>query len=106
MGRQGGGPGSAGGIGGQGFGQQYQYQAQMDPEELFRKIFGSQGFGGFGGGGFSSHGAQDFESSFDGFSPASEMVMQLTFQEAARGVNKEIELNVKETCNHCNGTGA
>lgn len=39
----------------------------MDPEELFRRIFGSAGMGGFG---FSS---QDFEESMHGFAPASEV---------------------------------
>ena len=32
--------------------------------------------------------------------------MNLTFQEAARGANKEIVLNVKETCPACRGTKA
>lgn len=39
----------------------------MDPEELFRKIFGNAGFGGFG---FSN---QDFEESMSGFAPATEV---------------------------------
>ena len=42
----------------------------MDPEELFRRIFGSQGFGGFGG--FSNQ-RQDYEESMHGFAPASEV---------------------------------
>lgn len=40
----------------------------MDPEELFRKIFGSGGLGGFGN--FSQ---RDYEESMDGFAPASEV---------------------------------
>ncbi|XP_012936716.1 dnaJ homolog subfamily A member 3, mitochondrial [Aplysia californica] len=84
----------------QGFHGFENFQSQMDPEELFRKIFGSAGLGGFG---FSN---QDFEGSMDGFAPASELMMDLTFQEAARGVNKEITLNVKDTCPKCNGSGA
>uniref|UniRef100_A0A0B6ZIV2 CR-type domain-containing protein n=2 Tax=Arion vulgaris TaxID=1028688 RepID=A0A0B6ZIV2_9EUPU len=84
----------------QGFSGFENFQSQMDPEELFRKIFGSAGMGGFG---FSN---QDFEESLHGFAPASEMVMDLTFQEAARGVNKEININVKDTCPKCRGNGA
>ncbi|KAH9488161.1 Protein tumorous imaginal discs, mitochondrial [Bulinus truncatus] len=84
----------------QGFSGFENFQSQMDPEELFRKIFGNAGFGGFG---FSN---QDFEESMSGFAPASEIMMDLTFQEAARGVNKEINLNIKDTCPKCNGSGS
>ncbi|XP_059157203.1 protein tumorous imaginal discs, mitochondrial-like isoform X2 [Physella acuta] len=84
----------------QGFSGFENFQSTMDPEELFRKIFGNAGFGGFG---FSN---QDYEGSNSGFAPASEMYMDLTFQEAARGVNKEINLNVKETCPKCRGSGS
>jgi len=68
------------------------FQAHVDPEELFRKIFGefSRGFRNSGRGGF-----QDI---FEDFSPfgfgfgAQETVVNLTFQQAARGVTKEIEI--------------
>lgn len=33
-------------------------------------------------------------------------MMDLTFQEAARGVNKDIRVNVKDTCGKCNGKKA
>ncbi|KAK6976872.1 protein tumorous imaginal discs mitochondrial-like isoform X1 [Biomphalaria glabrata] len=84
----------------QGFSGFENFQSQMDPEELFRKIFGNAGFGGFG---FSN---QDFEESMSGFAPATEIMMDLTFQEAARGVNKEISLNIKDTCPKCGGSGS
>jgi len=91
------------------------FHGNVDPEELFRKIFGDAGLGGF-------RTFTDFEESKFGFAPASEMIMDLTFQEAARGANKEISVNAKETCpkcrgnkcepgtkpqrcHHCNGTG-
>ncbi len=32
--------------------------------------------------------------------------MKLTFQQAARGVNKEVHLNVTDTCPKCQGTKA
>lgn len=86
----------------QGFSGFENFQSQMDPEELFRRIFGSGGFGGFG---FPNQG-QDYEESMHGFAPASEVLLDLTFQEAARGVNKEIALNVKDTCPKCRGSGA
>lgn len=33
-------------------------------------------------------------------------MVDLTFQEAARGVNKQIHLNVKDVCPKCGGNGA
>jgi DnaJ family protein A protein 3 len=35
-----------------------------------------------------------------------QMMMDLTFQEAARGANKEVNVNVKETCPKCRGSKA
>ena len=35
-----------------------------------------------------------------------QVLLDLSFQEAARGVNKEIALNVKDTCPKCRGSGA
>ncbi|KAL8605330.1 hypothetical protein ACOMHN_031269 [Nucella lapillus] len=94
------------------------FHGSIDPEELFRKIFGDAGLGGFAN-------FTDFEESKFGFAPASEarygyscqkvtqddtfvfqMVLNLTFQEAARGTNKEIHVNVKDTCPKCRGTKA
>lgn len=79
----------------QGFSQNWQYRSTVDPEELFRKIFGSQGFkaGGF----------EDFAESQFGFGGAREVQMNLTFAQAARGVNKEIDINVVDTCPKCSG---
>lgn len=97
MGRQGGGgfrPGA--GFGPQGFSQNWQYRSTIDPEELFRKIFGDAGFkaGGF----------EDFSESQYGFGAAQEVVMNLTFAQAARGVNKDIDVNVVDTCLKCHGS--
>lgn len=33
-----------------------------------------------------------------------QVLMNLTFQEAARGVNKDVIVNVVDTCQVCNGT--
>ncbi|XP_064636963.1 protein tumorous imaginal discs, mitochondrial-like [Lineus longissimus] len=91
----------AGGFG-QGGGFQGGFHAKMDPEELFRQIFGD----GFGKGGFQTGNFEDFSESNFGFAPASEVILNLTFQEAARGVNKNINLNVKDTCPKCQGSRA
>ncbi|XP_069131155.1 dnaJ homolog subfamily A member 3, mitochondrial-like isoform X2 [Argopecten irradians] len=97
--------GAAGGHPGAGFGQggqQYggfQGFSASDPEELFRNIFGD-----IFGKGFS--GNTDYEESKYGFAPASEVMMDLTFLEAVRGCNKQIHLNVTDTCPRCNGRKA
>ncbi|XP_064607714.1 protein tumorous imaginal discs, mitochondrial-like isoform X3 [Liolophura sinensis] len=77
------------------------FHSTIDPEELFRKIFGDRGFNMSG---FSED--QDYAESKFGFAPASEIMMDLTFQEAARGVNKEINVNVKDICPKCDGKKA
>ncbi|XP_060082619.1 dnaJ homolog subfamily A member 3, mitochondrial-like [Ylistrum balloti] len=95
--------GSAGGGGahpGAGFGQGgFQDFSGTNPEELFRNIFGD-----IFGKGFS--GNNDYEESKYGFAPASEVLMDLTFLEAVRGCNKQIHLNVTDTCPRCNGRKA
>lgn len=62
-----------GGMGGgghsqgpQGFSQQWQYQSTIDPEELFRKIFGEAGFG-------KTSPFDDFAESSYGFGEAQEV---------------------------------
>ncbi|XP_051571088.1 dnaJ heat shock protein family (Hsp40) member A3a [Myxocyprinus asiaticus] len=88
--------GSAGFDAGQaGAGHQHYWSggASIDPEELFRKIFGEfSGAQGFG----------DFNAIFD---QPQEYVMELTFAQAAKGVNKEIMVNIEGTCQRCDGRG-
>ncbi|XP_026772056.2 dnaJ heat shock protein family (Hsp40) member A3a [Pangasianodon hypophthalmus] len=73
--------------------QQYWSGARVDPEELFRKIFGEfSGARGFG----------DFNGIFD---QPQEYVMELTFAQAAKGVNKEITVNIEAACQRCDGKG-
>uniref|UniRef100_A0A182WIP0 DnaJ homolog l(2)tid, mitochondrial n=1 Tax=Anopheles minimus TaxID=112268 RepID=A0A182WIP0_9DIPT len=93
MGRSGGGPGA--GAGPQGFSQNWQFRSTIDPEELFRKIFGDGGF---------QSGFDDFSDSKFGFGGAQEVMMNLTFAQAARGVNKDIDVNVIDTCPKCTGS--
>uniref|UniRef100_A0AAR2J6Y9 DnaJ homolog subfamily A member 3, mitochondrial n=2 Tax=Pygocentrus nattereri TaxID=42514 RepID=A0AAR2J6Y9_PYGNA len=86
--------GSAGPSAGAAGQQQYwRGGATVDPEELFRKIFGE-----FAGG----RGFGDFTSIFD---QPPEYVMELTFTQAAKGVNKEITVNLEDSCPRCDGKG-
>lgn len=94
MGRQGG--GGFAGHGPQGFAQNWQFRSTIDPEELFRKIFGE--------GNFRSNSFDDFAESQFGFGRSQEVVMDLSFAQAARGVNKDISVNVVDTCPKCGGS--
>ncbi|RZC40502.1 tumorous imaginal discs, mitochondrial [Asbolus verrucosus] len=94
--------GGMGGGGGprashQGFAEHWQYQSSIDPEELFRKIFGEAGFG-------KTSGFEDFAESTYGFGQAQEVVIKLSFTQAARGTNKDITVNIVDTCPKCKGT--
>lgn len=93
--------GSTGGpnFGGQGASGFQGFHSTMDPEELFRKIFGDFGFGQF------NSKSQDFEFAETdfGFGASQEVVLNITFQEAARGAEKEVKINVYDTCPKCLG---
>ncbi|XP_062610317.1 protein tumorous imaginal discs, mitochondrial-like isoform X1 [Saccostrea cucullata] len=99
------GPQSAGGGPGfQGFGGAYGgqggFRTHVDPEELFRNIFGDNfKFGNFGE-------SEDYESSQFGFGQASEVYLDLSFEEAARGINKQMKMNVVDECPKCMGRRA
>uniref|UniRef100_A0A8C2HVP1 DnaJ homolog subfamily A member 3, mitochondrial n=1 Tax=Cyprinus carpio TaxID=7962 RepID=A0A8C2HVP1_CYPCA len=88
--------GSAGfdaGQAGAGHQQYWSGGSSIDPEELFRKIFGEfSGARGFG----------DFNAIFD---QPQEYVMELTFAQAAKGVNKEMTVHIEDTCQRCGGRG-
>jgi len=94
------GAGGMGGADGQRFSQGWQFRSTIDPEELFRKIFGDAGFRR---GGFGSE-FEDFAESNFGFGAAQEVIMNLTFTQAAVGVNKDIHVNVVDTCPKCRGS--
>jgi len=75
-----------------------------DPFDIFREVFGGSGFGGaifetfFGGAGTRAedrHRGSDLR--YD---------MEITLEEAAFGVEKEIEIEKLGTCDECDGTGA
>ncbi|GAB1299960.1 DnaJ homolog subfamily A member 3, mitochondrial [Apodemus speciosus] len=67
----------------------------VDPEELFRKIFGE----------FSSSPFGDFQNVFDQPQEGFSYIMELTFNQAAKGVNKEFTVNIMDTCERCDGKG-
>lgn len=67
----------------------------------FSDIFGDI-FGDFFGGGRSSRGRNNGPMKGANLHTS----VRLTFEEAVFGCKKEIELNVKETCKTCNGSGA
>ncbi|XP_034449531.1 dnaJ heat shock protein family (Hsp40) member A3a isoform X1 [Hippoglossus hippoglossus] len=88
--------GSAGFDTGQAGGGHHYWSGQassVDPEELFRKIFGE-----FSGG----RGFGDFNAMFD---QPQEYIMELTFTQAAKGVNKEISIQMDAVCQRCDGKG-
>ena len=86
--------------------------------------FGGGGFGGFGGfgGGFGGSGGfgDIFETFFGGFGGAGQqrdpnapqrgsdlrMDIQISFEEAAKGVEKEVTVSRLESCTDCGGSGA
>ncbi|KAM6077585.1 dnaJ homolog subfamily A member 3, mitochondrial isoform 2-T2 [Theristicus caerulescens] len=81
------------GAAGAGAGRQYWSSGpSIDPEELFRKIFGE----------FSGSPFGDFQNVFD---QPQEYIMELTFTQAAKGVNKEIVVNINDSCERCHGKG-
>jgi molecular chaperone DnaJ len=75
-----------------------------DPFDIFREVFGGGGFGGgifetfFGGAGTHSEDRQrGSDLRYD---------MQIGLEEAAFGVEKEIEIEKLDTCDKCHGSGA
>ena len=80
-----------------------------DPFDIFREVFAGGTGGGMGGGGifetFFGGGAQvDREGRQRGSDLRYDM--QITLEEAAFGVDKEIEVRKLDTCSKCEGKGA
>lgn len=78
-----------------------------DPFDIFREVFGGGGGGGGVGGIFETFfggGGQSRESNQRGSDLRYDM--QITLEEAAFGVEKEVELRKLETCDKCTGSGA
>jgi molecular chaperone DnaJ len=76
-----------------------------DPYDIFREVFGQRGGGGgggifdemFGGGGGGGGGRDGSDLRYD---------LEITLEEAARGVEKEISFRKLVSCEHCHGSGA
>ncbi len=91
------GPRGPGGMGGGGF---------HDPFDIFREVFGQQGGGMGGGGGI-------FDQMFGGGGGGSERDgadlrydLEITLEEAAKGVEREISFRRQHACERCSGSGA
>jgi molecular chaperone DnaJ len=88
------GPGARGPSGGPG--------GFHDPYDIFREVFGQ---GGGGGGIFEDmFGGASRESGRDGSDLRYDL--EITLEEAARGVEREISFRKLVGCEHCHGTGA
>ena len=88
-----------GGFGGGGGGH--------DPFDVFREVFGA----GRGGGGifesiFGEMGGDGQERGGRGRGSDLRYDMRISFEEAARGVEKEIEISKLQACDTCHGSGA
>ena len=96
----------------------YDQYGTADPQAGFGGGGFSGGFGGFGSGGFSGGFEDIFENIFGGFTGSRRsnnapeqgrdlrVDMELTFEEAAFGTKKEINLTREESCDECGGSGA
>ena len=73
-----------------------------DMGDIFGDIFGDLFGGGFGG--FGSRGARRTNAPMKGANLRTSI--RITFQEAVFGCEKELEMNLKDECTHCHGTGA
>lgn len=76
------------------------FHSTIDPEELFKRVFGDLGFDMF------KERTSDFgfqETEF-GHSASQEVHLKLTFLEAANGCTKKVEINVVDTCPKCHGS--
>ncbi|KAF7637401.1 hypothetical protein Mgra_00003146 [Meloidogyne graminicola] len=95
------GPGSSPGQGG--FGGGWEYRSGRSAEQIFREIF--RDFDPFGKGGFSSNARGPFAESSYGFDAAQEAAVNITFEDACRGVRKDLRINIVDACLKCKGTG-
>lgn len=87
-------PNFGGGAGAGGFG----FEGDIDLGDIFSSFFG----GGFGGGGFG--GSRNPNAPARGRDV--QTALHLTFEEAAKGCKKSVDVPRVETCSDCGGSGA
>ncbi|KAL3094732.1 hypothetical protein niasHS_006027 [Heterodera schachtii] len=95
------GPGPGGPQSARDFG--WEFHSGKSAEQVFRDIF--RDFDPFGNAGAFGSGRRSFGETLHGFDAAQEVVVNVTFEEAARGVRKEVRINVVDSCWKCNGSG-
>lgn len=83
--------------GGQGAGGFSGFGGASGMEDIFDMFFGGQGRGGFGGRRSKNAPQRGADLRLD---------LEISFEEAAFGVEKEVRLNREETCDSCQGSGA
>lgn len=95
------GGGGSGGFGGGGFGGFH------DASDIFSQVFGSA-FGGGGGGFEDLFGGGRRRRDRSGRQPGSDLRydLEITLEEAATGIQKELEIEKLEACSTCNSTGS
>jgi len=82
-----------------------------DPFDIFREVFGASGGGQGGAGGIFEQffgGGGGNRADRDGRQRGSDLRydLQITLEEASKGVEKEIEVSKLDTCGTCSGSGA
>ena len=79
-----------------------------DPFDIFREVFGQQGGGGGGGGMFEEFFGGNGGGGQGGPGRGSDLRydLEITLEEAAQGVEKEVSFRKLGQCGHCHGSGA
>lgn len=102
--QQGGGAGPGGFGGGGGFGGFH------DARDIFNEVFGGMGGGGMGGDVFETFfgGGRRGGASDDGSRDGSDLryELEITLEDAAKGIEKDITFRKAMRCEHCHGSGA
>lgn len=91
-------PNYGAGQGGAGYGGGFGFDGDIDLGDIFSSFFGG------GGGGFSGFGGRNPNAPQRGKDIQS--AVSITFEEAAKGCKKTIEVSKIEDCSQCHGTGA
>lgn len=74
--------------------ENWNFHSTRSAEDIFREFFGGQGFNAGG-----------FASSNQGFDASQQIAVRITFEEAAKGVQKIVSVNAIDNCAFCGGSG-